>query len=56
MQADRILVLKDGAVEAIGTHQELIRQPGMYRDIYEIQMSADDRALLGEGGEEDAQR
>ncbi len=56
MQADRILVLKDGAVEAIGTHQELIHQPGMYRDIYEIQMSADDRALLGEGGEEDAQR
>ena len=52
MQADQILVLKDGAVESIGTHQELIAKPGMYRDIYEIQMSADDRQLLQEGRDE----
>ena len=51
MQADQILVLKDGAVEDIGTHAELINRRGMYRDIYEIQMSADDRKMLQTSGE-----
>ena len=46
MQADEILVLKDGEVSDIGTHQELISRPGIYRDIYEIQMAAADRELL----------
>ena len=50
MQADRILVLDDGRVSDIGTHQELISRPGIYRDIYEIQMSSDDRRLIEEGG------
>lgn len=50
MQADRILVLDDGRVADIGTHQELISRPGIYRDIYEIQMSSDDRRLIEEGG------
>ncbi len=51
MQADRILVLDSGKVSDIGTHAELISRPGIYRDIYDIQMSADDRRLLEEGGE-----
>ena len=51
MQADRILVLDLGRAADIGTHAELIARPGLYRDIYEIQMRADDRALLMEGGE-----
>ena len=51
MQADRILVLDLGRAADIGTHAELIARPGLYRDIYEIQMRADDRALLTEGGE-----
>lgn len=46
MQADEILVLKDGEVSDIGTHQELISRPGIYRDIYDIQMAAADRELL----------
>lgn len=50
MQADRILVLDNGRVAALGTHQELIAQPGIYKDIYEIQMSSDDRKLIAEGG------
>ena len=50
MQADHILVLGQGGAADIGTHAELITRPGLYRDIYEIQMRADDRALL-EGGE-----
>ncbi len=52
MQADRILVLDGGRVADIGTHQELISRPGIYRDIYDIQMRADDRALIMEGGEQ----
>ena len=51
MQADRILVLEDGRVADIGTHSELIARPGAYRDIYDIQMSSDDRRLMEEGGE-----
>ena len=51
MQADHILVLGQGRAADIGTHAELIARPGLYQDIYEIQMSADDRALLMEGGE-----
>ena len=50
MQADRILVLDGGRVADIGTHQELISRPGIYKDIYDIQMRADDRAAILEGG------
>ena len=46
MQADCILVLDGGRVSELGTHAELIAKPGIYRDIYDIQMSSDDRALL----------
>ena len=52
MQADRILVLEDGKVADLGTHAELIQSPGIYKDIYDIQMSSDDRRLIQEGGEE----
>ena len=51
MQADRILVLDGGRVADIGTHAELIQRPGIYKDIYDIQMSSDDRRLIREGGE-----
>ena len=51
MQADRILVLENGQVSDIGTHEELISRPGIYREIYDIQMSSDDRRLIEEGGE-----
>ena len=55
MQADEILVLKDGELSDIGTHHELISRPGIYKDIYDIQMAAADRQLLdeeeAEGGE-----
>ena len=51
MQADRILVLENGRVSDIGTHEELISRPGIYREIYDIQMSSDDRRLIEEGGD-----
>lgn len=50
MQADRILVLDGGRVAELGTHAQLVEKPGIYRDIYNIQMQSADRALLEEGG------
>ena len=35
--ADRILVLADGAVEAAGTHEELLARPGRYAELFELQ-------------------
>ncbi|MBQ9484130.1 MAG: ABC transporter ATP-binding protein [Ruminiclostridium sp.] len=35
--ADRIIVLKDGTVAECGTHEELIRQNGYYREVYDLQ-------------------
>lgn len=35
--ADRIIVMKDGEISQIGTHQELITTPGEYRHLYEAQ-------------------
>ncbi len=39
MQADCILVLEDGKVAEMGTHEELLENHGIYRRIYDIQMS-----------------
>ena len=50
MQADRILVLEDGRVQDLGTHADLISRPGIYQEIYDIQMSSDDRRMVEEGG------
>jgi ATP-binding cassette, subfamily B, bacterial len=35
--ADRILVLAEGQVEAMGTHQELLAQRGRYAELFELQ-------------------
>jgi ATP-binding cassette subfamily B protein len=37
MHADRILVLRDGRIEAIGSHEELLKEKGYYRRLWEIQ-------------------
>ena len=42
--ADRIAVLNNGRIEALGTHEELMASSPIYRDIYNSQ--------LKEGGEE----
>ena len=48
MKADHILVLEKGRVVEEGTHEELIGHNGLYRRVYDIQMSQDDRLLLEE--------
>lgn len=35
--ADRILVLADGTVESMGTHEELLAQRGRYAELFELQ-------------------
>lgn len=37
--ADRILVLEDGKVNGFGTHEELLQNNEIYRDVYESQVS-----------------
>lgn len=42
MNADLILVLDDGRIVQKGTHRELVDQPGVYREIYELQARIED--------------
>ena len=37
MRANKILVLNEGRVVQEGTHEQLVRQPGLYQDIYYLQ-------------------
>jgi len=36
-EADKIIVLEDGKVSAIGTHEELSKQEGLYKSLWDIQ-------------------
>ena len=43
--ADLILVMKDHQIAEAGTHQQLVKQGGLYRDIYELQLRAGQKLL-----------
>ena len=49
---DKILVLDNGKIAQMGTHDELVTQEGIYRSIYDIQLSSDDRSLLDDQEEQ----
>ena len=38
MEADQIIILEDGRVHAIGTHEQLLQSDGIYQEIYASQM------------------
>ena len=42
MNADKILVLENGIITGLGTHDELLNSNKMYKDIYDIQLGGDD--------------
>ncbi|TPX03453.1 ABC transporter ATP-binding protein, partial [Schumannella luteola] len=44
LQADQIVVLEDGAVVGLGTHDELLASSDEYREIVESQLSAEEAA------------
>lgn len=46
--ADRIVVMNDGKIDAIGSHQELIETNAIYREVYDMQTQ-------GKGGQADAE-
>ncbi|MGL5271349.1 MAG: ABC transporter ATP-binding protein, partial [Selenomonadaceae bacterium] len=39
LQADSIIVLEDGKVKERGTHEELLAQGGLYKNLYDIQFN-----------------
>ena len=41
LHCDQILVLEDGVCQGLGTHKELLKSCGVYREISEIQMGGD---------------
>lgn len=51
-QADKIIVLENGTVGAIGTHDELANKEGLYKKLWNIQGNAEKEFLqiLNEGG------
>lgn len=42
MQADKILVLEDGAITQSGTHSQLIEEGGLYKEVFDIQNSLEE--------------
>ena len=42
MEADMIVILKDGTIHAVGTHQDLLARDEIYQEIYASQMKGGD--------------
>ncbi|MFO7637415.1 MAG: ABC transporter ATP-binding protein [Clostridia bacterium] len=49
-QADLILVMENGSISHQGTHEELIRVPGLYKEVFELQNALEEDILTHERG------
>ena len=52
-EADKIIVLNNGTVEAMGSHKDLANQEGLYKDLWEIQGRLEEEfmEILNQGGD-----
>ena len=41
-ESDKIIVLNDGQIDGIGTHEELLKSNAIYREVYESQQKGGD--------------
>lgn len=48
MQADKIVVLDDGEIVGLGTHEDLLKDCEVYREIYESQFKRTEEQQAGE--------
>lgn len=44
-ECDKIIVIENGKVSAIGTHDELAKTPGLYKDLWDIQGALEDEFI-----------
>jgi len=51
--ADRILVIDQGQIKQWGTHEELLEKPGLYREIYQMQVYGNADPEKGEADKND---
>ena len=51
MDADRIIVMEDGEVNGFGTHEELLQNNMIYKEVYESQTGANADFDEAKGGE-----
>jgi len=40
--ADKIIIMEDGKIQNIGTHEELLKESAIYKELYETQMKGSD--------------
>jgi len=52
-RADQVIVLDTGRVVQRGTHDQLIHEPGFYRETYELQLEDESRATVPSARESD---
>jgi subfamily B ATP-binding cassette protein MsbA len=52
-RADRIVVLEEGRITEIGSHEQLLQRSGMYRRLYDLQFESEpfDRRVASEAAE-----
>ena len=51
-RADQVLVVDQGRIVQRGTHEQLVNQPGLYQEIYHLQLRDQEEALEGTGSAE----
>ncbi len=51
--ADRIIVMNDGKIDGIGTHEQLLKTNEIYQDVYLSQQKGSDDNAVEEGGDND---